>query len=75
MKDNAMPPGLISNCSPGWKKDYDLGYDAQTEDRYYAVDKNPASWPAQPSTNSELYRELQLASRWTGTRCRRKNAT
>lgn len=64
MKDNAMPPENDIELLARLEKDYDLGYDAQTEDRYYAVDKKSRiAKPLEPSTNSELYRELQLASR------------
>ena len=37
MKDNAMPPENDIELLARLEKDYDLGYDAQTEDRYYAV--------------------------------------
>lgn len=75
MKDNAMPPENDIELLARLEKDYDLGYDAQTEDRYYAVDKSPAS----RSRSSRARTANCIASSnwrrdWTGTRCRR-NAT
>lgn len=64
MTGKTPPPEDDIELLARMEKEYDLGYDIQAEDKYYAVSKKSRlAKPLEPGTNSELYRKLQLDSR------------